>query len=244
MKQFISRRRTLALFALPLLPLAGCDMADASGMDRPGTAVALPDPAVDAVKPAKAAVQSAVFAGGCFWGVQAVFQRVKGVTSATSGYAGGAAKFADYRSVSTGSTGHAEAVKVVFDAAQVSYGQLLKVFMSVAHNPTQLNYQGPDTGTQYRSAVFTVDAEQTKIAKAYVEQLDAAKAFPQRIVTEIAPLSQTVVFYPAEDYHQDYLDKHPTQPYIVMRDKPKLVALEKTFPDLYRNAPAKTASGA
>jgi peptide-methionine (S)-S-oxide reductase len=154
--------------------------------------------------------------------------------SATSGYAGGAEKFADYHSVSTGSTGHAEAVKVVFDPSKVSYGQLLKVFMSVAHNPTQLNYQGPDTGTQYRSAVFPADAEQAKVAKAYIDQLAAAKVFSDPIVTVITPLSQTIAFYPAEDYHQDYLDKHPSQPYIVMNDKPKLVALERTFPDLYR----------
>jgi peptide-methionine (S)-S-oxide reductase len=234
MTRTLSRRGALAFFALPLLPLAGCDLAGATGMDRPGTAVVLPNPAVDVAATTASGNQTAVFAGGCFWGVQAVFQRVKGVASATSGYAGGTAKFADYQSVSTGSTGHAEAVKVVFDPSKVSYGQLLKVFMSVAHNPTQLNYQGPDTGTQYRSAVFTANAEQQKVAKAYIDQLTAAKVFGDPIVTQLTPLSDSIVFYAAEDYHQDYLDKHPTQPYIVMHDKPKLVALEKTFPDLYR----------
>ncbi|CAN5633595.1 peptide-methionine (S)-S-oxide reductase MsrA [soil metagenome] len=233
MNATLNRRSVLAFLALPLIPLAGCDVAGAAGMDRPGTAFVLPDPTVTSARPAAPGNQTAVFAGGCFWGVQAVFQRIKGVVSATSGYAGGAAKFADYRSVSTGSTGHAEAVQVVFDPVKISFDKLLKVFMSVAHNPTQLNYQGPDHGTQYRSAIFTVDADQQKVAKAYIDQLNAAKAFPEPVVTQLTPLSATP-FYKAEDYHQDYLDKNPTQPYIVMHDKPKLVALEKTFPALYR----------
>lgn len=231
----LTRRRSLSLFAmpfaLPLLSLAGCDLAGAAGAGREGEAFLLPDAKLD-VAPATGA-QSAVFAGGCFWGVQAVFQRVKGVASATSGYAGGPANLADYQSVSTGSSGHAEAVKVVYDPAKVSYAQLLKVFMSVAHNPTQLNFQGPDSGTQYRSAIFTTSDEQMRVTKAYVAQLQAAKVFPGPVVTQVAALPADG-FYVAEDYHQDYLDKHPTQPYIVFNDQPKLVALEKTFPALYR----------
>ena len=170
-----------------------------------------------------------IVAGGCFWGVQAVFVQVKGVLAATSGYAGGP-RPADYEMVSTGRTGHAESVKVVYDPSRISYGQLLKIFFSVAHDPTELNEQGPDVGPQYRSAIFYTDAMQQKIAKAYIEQLDAAHVFRHKIVTEVTPLPK---FYDAEVYHQDYFFQHPLQPYIVMNDKPKVEALKQQFPELY-----------
>jgi len=189
----------------------------------------IPAPKVDAA-PSGAGVQTAVFAGGCFWGVEAVFRHTKGVSKAVSGYAGGSAKSPTYEMVSSGQTGHAEAVEVTFDPKQVSYGQLLQVFMSVAHDPTELNRQGPDVGTQYRSAIFFVNDEQQRVARAYVAQLDAAKAYPRKIVTQLAPLSK---FYPAEAYHQDYLASHLTQPYIVYNDLPKLEALKKEFPAMY-----------
>jgi len=190
----------------------------------------LPAPAVDAPLAAAPAPATAVFAGGCFWGVEAVFAHVKGVKSATSGYSGGDASTAHYTVVGSGRTGHAESVKVTYDPAVVSYGQLLKVFFSVAHDPTQLNRQGPDVGTQYRSAIFYSTPEQKRIADAYVDQLNRAKAFSRPIVTEIAPLK---AFYQAEDYHQNYLALHPNEPYIVFNDMPKLAELKQQFPDLY-----------
>ena len=192
-------------------------------------AAPLPAPGVDVVSSAPG-TQTAVFAGGCFWGVEAIFRHVKGVSSAVSGYAGGTAKNPTYDMVSSGTTGHAEAVRVTFDPAQVSYGSLLRVFMSVAHDPTELNRQGPDVGTQYRSAIFYANAEQEKVARAYVAQLTAAKALRQPIVTQIAPLS---MFYSAEAYHQNYLASHLTQPYIVINDLPKLAALKEQFPTMY-----------
>jgi peptide-methionine (S)-S-oxide reductase len=172
-----------------------------------------------------------VLAGGCFWGIQAVFQHVKGVTDATSGYAGGAAQTAKYDVVSSGETGHAESVRVTFDPSQVTYGQLLRVFFSVAHDPTELNRQGPDEGTQYRSAIFFADADQKRAAEAYIAQLDKAKLFRGRIVTQVAPLA---AFYPAEAYHQNYARLHPDNPYIVINDAPKVAHLRQLFPDLYR----------
>lgn len=175
-------------------------------------------------------LQTAVFSGGCFWGVEAVFEHVKGVKDVTSGYSGGAKETADYETVSEGASGHAESVKVVFDPAQVSYAQLLKVFFAVAHDPTELNRQGPDTGTQYRSAIFYAGDEQKKIAADYIAELTKAKAFPRPIVTEIALLKS---FYAAEDYHQNYLARHPNQPYIVVNDQPKVENLSKQFPDLF-----------
>jgi peptide-methionine (S)-S-oxide reductase len=175
--------------------------------------------------------QTAVFAGGCFWGVDAVFKHVRGVISTTSGYAGGSAETAQYERVSRGDTGHAESVRVVFDPAQVSYNQLLQVFFSVAHNPTQLNFQGPDAGTQYRSAIFYTSAEQQRLAQAYIQQLGASKFFSADIVTQLVPLQK---FFPAEDYHQNYLALHPNQPYIVIHDQPKLAQLRKQFPNLYQ----------
>ena len=194
------------------------------------SAVALPPPAIDIKASAVPGLQTAVFAGGCFWGVEAVFRHMKGVTSAVSGYAGGVAKTADYESVGSGTTGHAESVKVTYDPAKVSYGQLLTVFFSVAHDPTQLNRQGPDHGTQYRSAIFTASDEQKRVAQAYVAQLDRANVFGRPIVTEIVALP---AFYPAEAYHQNYLALHPTQPYIVFNDLPKLANLKTQFPALY-----------
>ncbi|MDD5058941.1 MAG: peptide-methionine (S)-S-oxide reductase MsrA [Sideroxydans sp.] len=175
--------------------------------------------------------QTAVFAGGCFWGVDAVFKHVKGVTDVVSGYAGGDADTAHYDQVSNGDTGHAESVRVHFDPQQVSYQQLLQVFFNVAHDPTELNRQGPDTGTQYRSAIFYTSNEQMKIAQSYIQQLTATHAFSSPIVTQIVPLQQ---FYPAEDYHQNYLALHPYQPYIVFNDQPKLNRFRAQFPALYQ----------
>jgi peptide-methionine (S)-S-oxide reductase len=195
-------------------------------------AAPLPDPVVDVPKAAAKGQATAVFAGGCFWGVDAVFKHVKGVTSATSGYSGGASKTAHYELVGTGATGHAESVQVIYDPSQITYGQLLRVFFSVAHDPTELNRQGPDLGTQYRSAIFYADPDQLRVAKAYVAQLQTAKSFSRPIVTELAPLN---AFYAAEDYHQDYLAQHPENMYIVINDLPKLAQLRKQFPDLYVN---------
>ena len=175
--------------------------------------------------------QTAVFAGGCFWGVDAVFKHVKGVSEVVSGYAGGGASTAEYEVVSTGTTGHAESVEVTYDPSQVSYSDLLKVFFYAAHDPTELNRQGPDSGTQYRSAIFFANAEQKKIADDYIAQLDRAKAFREPIVTQVVPLKG---FYPAEAYHQNYLERHPDNPYIVINDLPKLDLLHEKFPQLYK----------
>ena len=217
-------QRAVALAGAGLVfVLQGCGATQA--------AVTLPPPAQDVAASSKAP-QTAVFAGGCFWGVEAVFRHVKGVKSAVSGYAGGTVKAPSYELVSTGRTGHAESVEVVFGPAQVSYGQLLRVFFSVAHDPTELNRQGPDHGTQYRSAIFTTNDEQAKVARAYIAQLDAAKAFPGPIVTQVTPLP---AFYEAEAYHQNYAALHPTQPYIAFNDLPKVDHLREQFPSLYRN---------
>ena len=194
------------------------------------TAGALPEPAIDTPKAATSSQATAVFAGGCFWGVEAVFKHVKGVAGATSGYSGGAAATAKYPLVGSGMTGHAESVEVKYDPSKVTYGQLLLVFFSVAHDPTQLNRQGPDWGSQYRSAIFFTSPEQERVAKAYIAQLDAAKTFPKPIVTEVTPLK---AFYAAEDYHQNYLALHPNEPYIVYNDLPKLAALKTDLPALY-----------
>ena len=179
----------------------------------------------------KLTTETAVFAGGCFWGVDAVFKHVKGVISTTSGYAGGSADTAQYERVSQGDTGHAESVRVVFDPAKVSYQQLLQVFFAVAHNPTQLNYQGPDEGTQYRSAIFYTSAEQQHEAQKFIQQLTQERTYTSNIVTQVVPLKQ---FYPAEDHHQNYLALHPNQPYIMIYDQPKLIQLRKQFPALYQ----------
>jgi len=191
----------------------------------------IPDPAVDIPLATTKGQQVAVLAGGCFWGVEAVFEHLKGVSDVKSGYAGGAARTANYEKVSMGNTGHAESVRVVYDPSQISYGQLLKVFFSVAHDPTELNRQGPDTGTQYRSAIFYANDEQKRIALAYIEQLNKAKVFSADIVTQVAPLD---AFHEAEDYHQNYLEHHPDQPYIVINDIPKVENLKKEFPELYK----------
>jgi peptide-methionine (S)-S-oxide reductase len=201
-------------------------------------AVTVPPPKVD--EPAQAAgLETAVIAGGCFWGIQAVYQHVKGVANAVSGYAGGAEKDAAYYTVGTGRTGHAESVKVTFDPKQVSYGKILQIYFSVAHDPTQLNRQGPDSGTQYRSEIFPQSEEQAKIAKAYIAQLDAAHVFKRAIVTKIGAVKTP--FYPAEDYHQDYAVRNPFQPYIVINDAPKVTNLKKLFPDVWRDAPVTVA---
>lgn len=191
---------------------------------------AVPSPAVDAPLAAAKSQQTVVLSGGCFWGIQAVFQHVKGVINATSGYAGGSALTAEYEIVSTGVTGHAESVKITFDPSQITYGQLLRVFFSVAHDPTQLNRQGPDEGTQYRSSIFYSSEEQKRIAEAYIAQLDKAKVFPSPIVTKVVQLKG---FYPAEGYHQNYAANHPDDPYIVYNDAPKVAHLRAQLPDLY-----------
>ncbi len=215
-------RRLVQLITLISLPL--------SMVFSIGEAAPLPAPAADIPAASAKGPQTAVFAGGCFWGVEAVFRHVKGVTSAVSGYAGGTVKNPSYEDVGSGRTGHAESVEVTYDPAQVSYGQLLVVFFSVAHDPTQLNRQGPDHGTQYRSAIFYTNDEQKRVAQAYIDQLAQAKTFGRPIVTQVAALP---AFYPAEDYHQNYLALHTTQPYIVYNDLPKLDALRKEFPTLY-----------
>lgn len=190
-----------------------------------------PAPTVDASLSAKSANATAVFAGGCFWGIQGVFQHVKGVKQAISGYAGGNVENPYYELVSSGSTGHAESVKVVYDPSQITYGQLLMIFFSVAHDPTQKDRQGPDIGTQYRSAVFYQDDEQRKIAEAYIAQINGAKVYDRPIATQLVPFS---AFYQAEDYHQDYLSRHPDDAYIRYNDLPKLERLKQTYPGLYR----------
>jgi len=193
----------------------------------------VPAPAAD--EPAgQATSETAVLAGGCFWGVQGVFQHVKGVTRAVSGYTGGEQGTAHYEMVGTGETGHAESVQITFDPRQITYGRILQIYFSVAHDPTELNHQGPDVGTQYRSTIFPANAEQTKVAKAYIAQLDQAHVFDAAIVTTIEPGRN---FYPAEDYHQDFLTRNPDYPYIVYNDLPKIEALKRLFPELYRADP-------
>jgi peptide-methionine (S)-S-oxide reductase len=211
-----------SIFAPALILLAGCSVSSASPP--------FPDPAVDLPLAKATAVQTAVLAGGCFWGVEGVFEHVKGVTRVVSGYAGGNADTATYAQVSSGSTGHAESVRIFYDPARISYGQLLKVFFSVAHDPTELNRQGPDTGTQYRSVIFYTSPDQKRVADDYIAQLQKARAFPRPIVTQVVPLKG---FYDAEAYHQHYLDLHPYQPYIVINDLPKIANLKRQLPSLY-----------
>jgi peptide-methionine (S)-S-oxide reductase len=195
-------------------------------------AVNIPPPAVD--EPVSGTSEAVVLAGGCFWGVQGVFQHVKGVTSAVSGYAGGTAETAHYDTVSSSRTGHAEAVKVTFDPHQVSYGQILQIYFSVVHDPTELNRQGPDVGPQYRSAIFAANGSQLEIAQAYIQQLNQARVFPKPIVTRADRMTG---FYPAESYHQDYLTLNPYSPYIMINDLPKIADLKQVFPELYRDIP-------
>jgi peptide-methionine (S)-S-oxide reductase len=203
-------------------------------------AVLAPEPAFDP-PPAASGLQTMVVAGGCFWGVQGVFQHVKGVQQALSGYAGGTKVDPSYEQVSSGNTGHAESVKITYDPTKISYGELLRIFFSVALNPTELNYQGPDEGTQYRSDIFFTDAAQQKVAEAYIAQLSAAKIYPQPIVTRVDALQ---AFYPAEGYHQDFLTLHPTYPYIVINDLPKVANLKRLFPSAFDETPVLVGSAA
>ena len=224
----------MSIFSMPLRKLLWLNIFPAM---LAGQALAegqrgkLPYPAMPMSAAKTAGPQIAVFAGGCFWGVEAVFRHVNGVISATSGYAGGSASTANYKAVSRGKTAHAEAVQVVYNPQKISYGQLLKIFFAVAHNPTELNRQGPDRGPQYRSTIFTTSDSQLRVAAAYINQLQAAKIYPDSIVTQVQPLP---AFYPAEAYHQDYVARHPMQPYIVINDLPKLRHLREQFPELYR----------
>jgi peptide-methionine (S)-S-oxide reductase len=226
--------RMFAAFASLAIAVLGSVTA-ASAASRDG--VSIPPPALDEAK-SKVDRETAIFAGGCFWGVQGVFQRVEGVTNAVSGYAGGAQDAAVYETVSGGRTGHAESVRITFDPKKVSYGHLLQIYFSVAHDPTQLNRQGPDKGTQYRSTVFAVSDEQARIAKAYIDQLDKARVYEDPIVTTIE-FGKT--FYPAEDYHQDFLTNNPDYPYIAYVDMPKIENLKRLFPDDYRADPVLVA---
>jgi peptide-methionine (S)-S-oxide reductase len=228
--------RPASLAFAALLPLAGALSLTAASAAEP--AVKIPAP-TEAVASSGSGLETAVFAGGCFWGVQAVFQHVKGVTNAVSGYAGGSRKDAEYEIVSSGRTGHAESVKVTFDPSVVSYGRILQVYFSVAHNPTELNYQGPDHGKQYRSEIFPQSPAQQRVAKAYIAQLDAAHVFPEKIVTRTDTMK--AAFYPAEGYHQDFAVRNPTYPYIVYNDAPKVDNLKRLFPDLWRGKPVTVA---
>jgi peptide-methionine (S)-S-oxide reductase len=238
MKLFKSTAPLRTAFALMLgLGCIACQ-SDINAAEAPTIIAA---PALDNPK-AAGNLQTAVFSGGCFWGVQGVFEHVKGVHQVLSGYAGGDKEHAQYETVSTGTTGHAESVQISFDPAQVSYGQLLQVFFSVAHDPTQLNRQGPDSGTQYRSAIFYFDDGQKKIAQSYIAQLDGSHAYRRHIVTEVDAYK---AFYPAEDYHQDFLIRNPYHPYIYYNDLPKITNLQKLFPAIYREQPiaVKTDKG-
>jgi peptide-methionine (S)-S-oxide reductase len=216
--------------SLRMLLILGALLVALAANSAGGAKTPVPSPASDAPKATAAGQQTAVVAGGCFWGIQAVFQHVKGVTNVTSGYSGGEAKTADYETVSEGRSGHAESVKITYDPSQITFGELLRVFFSVAHDPTELNRQGPDEGTQYRSLIFYTDDEQRKIAEDYIAQLNQAQVFKHKIVTQVVPLK---AFYPAEAYHQNYATIHPDNPYIVFNDAPKVSNLRKEFPDLY-----------
>ena len=217
-----------ALLCVPALALIG-RLAQAAE-----PAVALPPPTLDATAPAGGGLENVVLAGGCFWGMQAVYEHTKGVTSAVSGYSGGSKETAHYEMVGTERTGHAESVSVTYDPRQISLGKILQIYFSVAHNPTELNYQGPDSGTSYRSAIFYANDEQKRVAAAYIEQLDKARAFDAPIVTKLEALKG---FYPAEDYHQDFAVTRPSYPYIVFNDLPKVDNLKRMFPDYYRDTP-------
>jgi peptide-methionine (S)-S-oxide reductase len=234
--QSVSLRRRITIISTVLL-LAGAGVA-VSRLSAE-EASTLPLPAVDEQAGQGTDSEVVVLAGGCFWGVQGVFQHVEGVTSAVSGYAGGDKKTAEYETVSTGTTGHAESVRVTFDPHKISYGRILQIYFSVVHDPTELNRQGPDTGTQYRSAIFPTSPEQAKIAKSYIAQINQARIFDAAIVTKIEP---NRTFYPAENYHQDFLTLHPTYPYIVYNDLPKIDNLKNLFPDLYRADPVLVAA--
>ena len=224
----------------PLAPVVLCLAVACGGLQAACAedAVSIPAPAMDNPK-TQGGLQTAVVAGGCFWGIQGVFEHVKGVHQVISGYAGGKQDTAQYETVSGGNTGHAESVQITFDPKEVSYGELLRVYFSVAHDPTQLNRQGPDAGTQYRSSIFYADETQKKIAAAYIAQLDQAHLYRHKIVTRVDPLAG---FYPAEGYHQDYLVHNPNQPYIVINDLPKILHLKQTLPEMYVGRPVLVAA--
>src|SRR5271154_1919386 len=226
MSGFFAMRNTVVALLLASASI-GCTAA---------TKTPIPAPAHDASLAQTAGKQTAVFAGGCFWGTQSVFERVKGVLATTAGYSGGSSSTATYDQVTQENTGHAESVKVVFDPSKITYGQLLRIFFSVAHDPTQLNRQGPDVGSSYRSAIFYSNDEQQKISKDYIAQLDAAKVFPKPIVTQVVPLKG---FYGAEAYHQDYALHNPNNPYILVCDRPKVEALKQQFPQLFQDYKGK-----
>jgi peptide-methionine (S)-S-oxide reductase len=220
----------LLIFVALILTLNACSTTRVSAVS-PSFTGAFPNPTLDAPLATSKGEQTAVLAGGCFWGIEAVFEHVKGVKHAESGYSGGSGDTAQYETVSGGDTGHAESVRITYDPSQITYGQLLKVFFAVAHDPTELNRQGPDTGTQYRSAIFYANDEQKRIAASYIAQLNQAKVFADKIVTQVSPLKS---FYEAEGYHQNYLVNHPNEPYIVYNDLPKLESLRKQLPELYK----------
>jgi peptide-methionine (S)-S-oxide reductase len=222
-------RLSLCAAAIGALAIAAFAIAPSRAAEE---AVIIPPPATDVQ--AADDIQTAVIAGGCFWGVQGVFQHTAGVLNAVSGYSGGSKATASYEIIGTGTTGHAESVEIKYDPKKISYGKILQIFFSVVHDPTQLNRQGPDAGTQYRSAIFTTNDEQKKVAEAYIAQLNAAKVYKKPIVTKVGPLQ---AFYPAEDYHQDYLTLHPNQPYIAYNDIPKVENLKKIFADNYIEKP-------
>jgi peptide-methionine (S)-S-oxide reductase len=233
----LARRSILAL----LVVAAGAALWHVVPSFAAEAAVVIPPPAEDLAAAPGAGTETAVVAGGCFWGVQGVFQHVNGVTSAVSGYAGGAAGTAKYEEVGSGATGHAESVRITYDPKVISYGHLLQIYFSVAHNPTELNRQGPDSGTQYRSTIFAANADQARVARAYIAQLDKARVFGQPIATTVETLKG---FYPAEAYHQDYLTLNPNQPYIAINDLPKIENLKRVFPDSYRAKPVLVGNGA
>jgi peptide-methionine (S)-S-oxide reductase len=218
----------LSIFVL-LATLILCPDPCLAGTPRNNSS--FPKPVIDQTASNAKGEEVAVVSGGCFWGIQAIYQHTRGVLSATSGYSGGDRESAHYEIVGNGNTGHAESVRIVYDPRQLTYGQILMIFFAVAHNPTELDKQGPDWGTQYRSAVFYANEEQKRIVTAYIAQLEKAKVYPQKIVTQVAPLT---AFYPAEGYHQDYVRHHPNNPYIVINDLPKLASFKKQFPDLYK----------
>ncbi len=226
---FSLRAMLRATFFVSLFGLAATLLAQAAE-----PAVVIPAPALDPAPPAAGGLQTIVLAGGCFWGVQGVFEHTKGVMQAVSGYSGGTKETAHYEMVGTERTGHAESVQITYDPKQISYGKILQIYFSVAHNPTELNYQGPDSGPSYRSAIFYANDEQKRIAGAYIAQLDKAHVFNAAIVTKLEPFTG---FYPAENYHQDFLVLHPTYPYIVFNDLPKVENLKRLFPDYYRQTP-------
>ena len=227
MHRYLLRFSSLLILSSMIPAMGACSANRVSA----GPRGPIPNPAVDAALATARGEQTAVLAGGCFWGVEAVFEHVKGVTRVESGYAGGSANTAEYETVSSGRTGHAESVQITYDPSQITYGQLLKVFFAVAHDPTELNRQGPDIGTQYRSAIFYANEEQKRIAEKYIAQLNDAKVFPSRIATQVDSLKS---FFAAESYHQDYLAKNPNDPYIVYNDLPKLENLRKQLPELYK----------